>query len=366
MSIYLVKGKGWRYEFELGGQRYTQSFYRTKREAKDASAKRREELKNPKPLMETVTDMDFLDLVNERLDYVKSRHVPGHYDHCRYMARGWVKRWGNLKCSQITQKMIETFLEERKEAHSGGTANREIRYLRATFKHGGKRLKENPTDGIKFFAESRKAKYTPSSNDLDKIIAIADPETQDYLWTLRDTVGRMSEINRLTWTDVDFAKKCVTLYTRKRENGNLEDRQIPMTENLFEILSRRFETRDHAIPWVFWHTYTSSKTREKMTGPYIDRKKFMKTLCKKAGVPYFRFHRIRHSGASIMDECKVATATIQKMLGHKKRETTEIYLHPIKDSDRAAIAAFETVRAKNPTQNHTPTKKGYSTMTVTP
>jgi integrase len=103
-----------------------------------------------------------------------------------------------------------------------------------------------------------------------------------------------------------------------------------------------------------------------MTGPYIDRKKFMKTLCKKAGVPYFRFHRIRHSGASIMDECKVATATIQKMLGHKKRETTEIYLHPIKDSDRAAIAAFETVRAKNPTQNHTPTKKGYSTMTVTP
>ncbi|HOI94541.1 MAG TPA: site-specific integrase [Syntrophobacter fumaroxidans] len=354
MSVYLVKGKGWRYEFELDGARYTHSFYRTKREAKNASTKRREELKNPKPVMEIQTDMDFLDLVNERLDYVKARHVQGHYDHCRYMARKWVERWGEMKCSQITQKMIEEFLQERKDAHSGGTANRELRYLRATFNHGGKRIKENPTDGIKFFAESRKAKYTPSSDDLDKIIAIADPDTQDYLWSIRDTLGRMTEINRLTWPDVDFINRCVSLYTRKRENGNLESRLVPMTEKLFEIFSRRFETRDQSIPWVFWHTYTSSKTCEKTTGPYIDRKKFMKTLCKKAGVPYFRFHRIRHSGASIMDDCKVATVTIQKMLGHKKRETTEIYLHPIKGSDRAAVAVFERARTIKPhTEPHT-------------
>ncbi|MGO9022446.1 MAG: tyrosine-type recombinase/integrase [Syntrophobacteraceae bacterium] len=353
MSVYLVKGKGWRYELEQGGKRYTHSFFRTKREAKDAIAKRREELKNPKEV-KTETDMDFLDLVNDRLDYVKARYVPGHFDHCRYMAKRWVKRWKDLRCSQITQKMIETFLQERNEAHSGGTANRELRYLRATFNHGKKRLKENPTDDIKFFAESHKPKHTPSSDDLDKVIAIAHLDTQDYLWTIRDTLGRMSEINRLSWPDVDFAKKCVTLYTRKRENGNLESRLVPMTEKLFEILSRRFETRDRAIPWVFWHTYTSSKTGEKKAGPYIDRKKFMKTLCKKAGVPYFRFHRIRHSGASIMDECKVPTATIQKMLGHKIRKTTEIYLHPIKDSDRAAMMAFERARAIKPhTKPHT-------------
>jgi integrase len=51
----------------------------------------------------------------------------------------------------------------------------------------------------------------------------ADPETQDYLWTLKETLGRMSEINRLTWTDVDFDGRFVILYTRKKLGGHLTD-----------------------------------------------------------------------------------------------------------------------------------------------
>ncbi len=58
-------------------------------------------------------------------------------------------------------------------------------------------------------------------------------------------------------------------------------------------------------------------------------KKFMKTLCKKASVKYFRFHAPRHSGASLMDACKVPIGSIQRILGHENRTTTEIYLHSI-------------------------------------
>jgi len=77
MSAYFVKGKdkGWRYDFTLKGIRYTEAWFKTKRKAKEAEARQREKLKNPKIPVPTETvpiDMDFLELVNRRLDHVKA------------------------------------------------------------------------------------------------------------------------------------------------------------------------------------------------------------------------------------------------------------------------------------------------------
>ncbi len=74
MSLYFVKGKGWRYDFTLSGKRYTKSWFKTKREAKQAEAKRKEEIQNLKHAMITdpiPTDMTFLDLINTWLDHVQ-------------------------------------------------------------------------------------------------------------------------------------------------------------------------------------------------------------------------------------------------------------------------------------------------------
>ena len=50
MSVYSVKGKGWRYDFTHKGTRHTEAWFKTKKEAKEAEAKKRQELKNPPPL----------------------------------------------------------------------------------------------------------------------------------------------------------------------------------------------------------------------------------------------------------------------------------------------------------------------------
>ena len=49
----------------------------------------------------------------------------------------------------------------------------------------------------------------------------AEPDTQDYLWVIALTMGRMSEINRLTWQDVNLKERYVVLYTRKKRGGSL-------------------------------------------------------------------------------------------------------------------------------------------------
>jgi len=139
------------------------------------------------------------------------------------------------------------------------------------------------------------------------------------LWVIRETMGRMSEINRLTWEDVNLKERDIVLYTRKKKGGSLTPRKVPMTNKLYDVLSRRYDQRDKCKPWVFWHRYYSRRAGMKVDGPYIDRNKLMKYLCNRAGVKYFRYHAMRHSGASVMNNANVPIPWIQKILGHEKR-----------------------------------------------
>ena len=348
MSLYFVKGKGWRYDFTMNGKRYTKSWFKTKKEAKQAEASRKEEIQNPEHSMITdpiPTDMDFLELVNRRLDHIKEYNSERHYTDHIYLARRWCSYWGDKKCCEITVDMIQAFLLKRKRDISAITANKELRILRSLFNFGIQAprhwIKENPTLGLQFFPIEKKEKYVPPKEDVIKVVMAADLDTQDYLWTIICTMGRVGEINRLQWKDVNLAEMYLVLYTRKKRGGHLTPRRIPLNQRLFNVLSERFKRRDQDKPWVFWHRYWSEKAGDWVSGPYIDRKKIMTTLCAKAGVKYFRYHALRHFGASMLDHDKVPIGTVQRILGHENRLTTEIYLHSIGDGERAAVNCLD-------------------------
>ena len=161
--------------------------------------------------------------------------------------------------------------------------------------------------------------------------------------------------------DVDFEERLVTLYTRKKKNGDYTPRIIPMSDKLYDVLSMRHKNRNVNMPWVFWHRYWSKTEKCYKTGPYQDRKRLMKTLCKKADITYFRYHALRHFGASVLTKQNVSIKTIQNLLGHENQTTTEIYIHSISDSERNAIKVFDTLNdemiEKSHTPNHTPKKE---------
>ena len=344
MSIYFRKGRGWKFDFTRGKKRHTSTYFQTKSEAKQAEARKREELKNPpaKGLEITPTDTAFLELVNKRLDHVKAYNSARHYEEYVYVARRWIKRWGSLRCSQITQGMVERFILKRSKV-SAYTANKEIRYLRAAFNFGLKKglVSGDPTKGLDFLPVEKRVKYVPTAQDIAELIAVANPDTQDYLWTIRDTMGRVSEINALTWDDVDLPGRTITLYTRKKRGGHRTPRVIPMTERLHGILSKRFQERQISKPWVFWSQYWDRKNHGWKEGPYGSRHALLRKLCDRAGVKRFGFHALRHAGASLLDQERVPVGTIQKILGHENRITTEIYLHSMGEAEKAAMRVFE-------------------------
>jgi len=132
---------------------------------------------------------------------------------------------------------------------------------------------------------------------------------------------------------------------------------VPMTQKLFGTLSHRYSHRDKSKPWVFWHRYWDMKKKTWVEGPYKDRKKTMRSLCKKACVKYFRYHPLRHLGASILDRANINIGTIQRILGHENRTTTEIYLHSIGEAEREAMSIFEKAAQDSHTNSHTEIKE---------
>ena len=58
-----------------------------------------------------------------------------------------------------------------------------------------------------------------------------------------------------------------------------------------------------------------------------------------------------------MDRANINIGSIQRILGHENRSTTEIYLHSIGESEREAMRIFEQVSEISHTESHTETKK---------
>lgn len=118
MGCYFKKGKGWRYDFIHRGNRFTGAWFRTKADAMREMAQKKEEVTTPRKnqeAQEAQTDMDFLEVINRRLDYVKAYHSATHYRDYVYMAKRWAHLWGHLKCDQITQDMVEQYLCKRQK-----------------------------------------------------------------------------------------------------------------------------------------------------------------------------------------------------------------------------------------------------------
>jgi integrase len=221
------------------------------------------------------------------------------------------------------------------------------------------KLSENPAAEIKAYPANKAEVYVPPQEDIDRLIATVKtdkylvgrhPDTEDYLWVMRDCFARSIEVNRLQWKDVSFqGQGTITLRSYKSKGSNERKRTLPMTNEIRQRLWRRYQHRDPEISWVFWHEYTyrkGPKKGETVRKSYEDRRSFMRTLCRKAGIKYFRFHPLRHAGASMLADKGVAPNTIQEMLGHSNLKTTERYLHSVKGAVRDAMATYEESRSK--------------------
>ncbi|MCX5829861.1 MAG: hypothetical protein NTV58_17980 [Deltaproteobacteria bacterium] len=81
----------------------------------------------------------------------------------------------------------------------------------------------NPCLALDPMAVNEPEPPTPSVDEVLRIIAAAKPgDDQDLVLCCLHLLGRIDEMLRLRWKDVNFEKKTITLWTRKRKDGTYE------------------------------------------------------------------------------------------------------------------------------------------------
>lgn len=307
MTVYRFQGK-WRYHFIRNAIRHTRAGFDSKQEARIAEADARRQVER--------INTDFIGLCEARLRDLELRRGVQHFKENKALFEKLVGRWGTGKA--ITRRMVTSYLDEVAET-SRSKANKQLRLIRALFNHGLQEnlVAENPAAGIRPYPSQGSRRYVPPIEDVDAVMAVAKPPQRLYLTLIQHTVARVREINRLTWDDVhdDY----VVLRTRKAKNSDLTERRIPLTPTAKTVLAE--------IPRTSEHVFTNPRTGR----GYDYRKKLMRSLCQKAGVRYFSFHAFRHLGASILSKEGVPLTDIQRVLGHQRATTTDIYLRSIGD-----------------------------------
>lgn len=141
----------------------------------------------------------------------------------------------------------------------------------------------------------------------ERVRAIGNPAISAFLQTALLTGARRTELFSLTWADVDFQWRSMTIHDKVEG-----ERVIPLTPyiaSLLAALPRRNE-------WVF-SSPTSADGR--LQEPRIQHVKALAA----AGLPHVSIHGLRRSFGTLSEWCEAPVGVVAQIMGHKPSAIAE-------------------------------------------
>jgi integrase len=257
----------------------------------------------------------------------------------------------------ITAKRINEYRVWRAEQNVGpATLNAELGILRRIMKRA--RVWARVADDIRPLREPSTIGKALTEEEKQRLLktAVMRPEWETaYLAAVLclNTTARGCELKGLQWSDVDLFAKTLTIRKSKTAAG---ERIVPLTDvaaSALARLRRRAEAfgsveSSHYVFAAFVPKFTfSGKTVIDYSVTGFDPTRHLnswrsawRTLTKKAGLPGFRFHDLRHSAITQLAENGTSDSTIMAIAGHVSRRMLERYSHVRMEAKRNAMEAL--------------------------
>ena len=239
------------------------------------------------------------------------------------------EEFGSLPLTSITARHVDAYLARRRDQDgiTAASANRYLSALKTMMKMAVQwgYLAFHPLERIKTLKEEHKIPEGLHDDELESLLQ----HLPDYAWRLAvwaaDTGMRKSEMERMTWDDIDWRNRSVKV----KETKNHSERIIPLTERVYGLAT------------AMRQEMAESEEKRLSVLPVKEIRKSLITAAKKADLGHVHFHMLRHSFATRLLDKGVPIQQVQYLMGHKTIVMTQRYDHARPERYRDAIAALE-------------------------
>lgn len=278
------------------------------------------------------TRKSFADLLSLRLDEIDARRV--EQLRASWLMAGLTPASANRNLNRLGGVMSRAVQWGVLDAHPLAKVKRlkidtqgRVRYLSTDEELALRKAMDDREEAIR--SERDNANKRRADRKKEKMTDLRTQAFADHLKPLvilsLRTGMRQGEVFNLTWPDINFHKKIITVEGKTSKSG--QTRHIPMTDEVFDLLTKwkKQINGDFVFP---------SKEGKRLDNV----KKSWAGLLKLAGVQEFRWHDLRHTFASQLVMKGAHLNTVRVLLGHSDLKMTLRYAHLGSDDTAAAVA----------------------------
>jgi integrase/recombinase XerC len=239
--------------------------------------------------------------------------------------------------TRLTRADIEGFMQYlAAQRMSGVTRVRKLAAIRKffAFMAENKIVAGNPANTVKGARREEKEPNILYKEQYKALLYEASDNIRDYaiIQTFLQTGIRLSELVNLRVDDVDFEHRILTV----RQGKGKKDRQIPLVDEAVKALRNyvRYRNTEFIEDDEIFFLAKNGTSLNVSTVKYIVAK-----YVKKAGIrKKVSVHTLRHTFEAHKADKHMSLATLQELMGHKKKETTLKYIHLAKTNLRQEMA----------------------------
>jgi integrase len=350
MAYYDKGRQRWRGSVYYKGVRKTKLFgYRGEKRRKDQKEAERWEYSTRLGLIRERAEKGRYSLKEAAADYLQHCEKQNFHrttiSNKKRFLQALEEEVGDIALERITPRTLKDFIYSRGKASQSNRARKDLSaFFSYCVKFFG--LKENPLIFIDKLPEERAKQLVPNEKQVARLLLAVDRWDRNFLLAYLSTGARKEEILRWRWTDdIDFKRRQVRLGTKKSKTREMVYRWTGMDDILYGVLQDQYNTRLPESDYVFQNRRRNFKN---YGDRFRDRRHFVRKICKRINraeakkegggdpVPMFGYHSLRRFYTSVLAEEGTKIPTLQRLLGHSRPSTTEIYVKSISEDIQAA------------------------------
>jgi integrase len=269
-------------------------------------------------------------------------------------------RIGGEKLARLSTPVIEAFRDDLLRRGSRPMARKVLASLKSILGEAQRRglVAHNAAQPVRVDVKKREQgklavrRHIPSKEEIQAILAKAEGRWRPLLVTAIFTGLRSSELRGLTWGDVDFERKVISVHQRADAWGEMGapksaagERDIPMSPMVVNVLREwRLACPKGDAGLVFPNGNGNIENHANIANRGFYALQQAAGIVDADGKPKYGLHALRHFFASWAIERGFSAKRVQALLGHSSIQMTfDVYGHlfPSLEDDQAKFAAGE-------------------------